>query len=195
MADGTYQPKTYKKDGGDTLIVASGGVMDVESGGSLKLAGTALTPTAAQINKLASVTASAAELNRLAAATPGVDATNIATVADLAIGVPVVLRVDVADAASQNIDIAMPYKVRVIYVWGVKAGGAGGAANTVKIQNVTNDITDAMSLNINDKAQFEATTIDDAYHEIAAAANLRIVTAKTGGNCAFILYVKLLKVA
>jgi len=51
----SYQPKTYRKDGGDTSVVASGGVLDIESGGALKLAGVAITPTAAEINKLASV--------------------------------------------------------------------------------------------------------------------------------------------
>lgn len=45
MADSTYQPKTYRKDGGDTSVVASGGVLDIESGGALKLAGTQVYPT------------------------------------------------------------------------------------------------------------------------------------------------------
>lgn len=40
MADATYGPKVYRKQGGDELIVASGGSMDVESGGALKIAGT-----------------------------------------------------------------------------------------------------------------------------------------------------------
>ena len=50
MADATYTPKVYKTDGGDKMAVASGGEIDVESGGSFKLAGTALTATAAQLN-------------------------------------------------------------------------------------------------------------------------------------------------
>lgn len=33
MADATYQPKVYKKTGGDTLVIASGGTLTVESGG------------------------------------------------------------------------------------------------------------------------------------------------------------------
>ncbi len=40
MPDTTYQPKVYRKQGGDELIVASGGSVDVESGGALKIAGT-----------------------------------------------------------------------------------------------------------------------------------------------------------
>lgn len=60
MADATYEPKVYKKDGGDTQVVANGGKQEIESGGetdyqsgaSLKLDGTAITPTAAEINVL-----------------------------------------------------------------------------------------------------------------------------------------------
>ena len=40
MADATYQPKVYKKDDGDTLVVASGGEIDVESGGKITADGT-----------------------------------------------------------------------------------------------------------------------------------------------------------
>ena len=45
MSDSTYMPKTYRKDGGDTSVIASGGVLDIESGGALKLAGTQVYPT------------------------------------------------------------------------------------------------------------------------------------------------------
>jgi len=50
MADLTYQPKAYRKDGGDTSVIASGGVLDIESGGAFKLAGTAISATAAELN-------------------------------------------------------------------------------------------------------------------------------------------------
>lgn len=35
MADGTYQPKTYRKSGGDEHVIASGGKLLVESGGHI----------------------------------------------------------------------------------------------------------------------------------------------------------------
>lgn len=35
MADATYQPKVYKKDGGDTLVIASGGSLTLEAGGGI----------------------------------------------------------------------------------------------------------------------------------------------------------------
>jgi len=37
MADTTYQPKVYKKQGANELVVASGGTLTVESGGLLDL--------------------------------------------------------------------------------------------------------------------------------------------------------------
>lgn len=37
MADGTYQPKTYRKQGGDETVIASGGKITVESGGTLDM--------------------------------------------------------------------------------------------------------------------------------------------------------------
>lgn len=40
MADATYTPKVYRKQGGDTMVVASGGVIDVETGGVVKANGT-----------------------------------------------------------------------------------------------------------------------------------------------------------
>ena len=35
MADPTYGPKIYRKDGGNTEVIASGGVLAVESGGKV----------------------------------------------------------------------------------------------------------------------------------------------------------------
>jgi len=182
MPDTTYQPKVYKKDGGNTQVVASGGVLDVESGGSFKLNGTAITPTAAEINVLA-------------AATPGVAASNLATVADGAFGIPVVYRKDIADAATANYDYTLPYKVRVVDAYVVKTANAGGAANTVQVLSTANAITDAMSININDQTVARAATIDDANHEIAAGGKLRVTVTKAGGNAACIVYVTCVKVA
>lgn len=81
MADATYTPKTYRTSGGNKLVIASGGELDVESGGSLKLAGTAVSATAAELNSLADASnadgaalayqdtqLTAAQLNGLAAA-------------------------------------------------------------------------------------------------------------------------------
>jgi len=66
--------KVYHEQGGARFVIAnggsldveSGGQMDIESGGAIKLAGTALTPTAAQINVLAGVTAGTAKASSAA---------------------------------------------------------------------------------------------------------------------------------
>lgn len=47
MPDASFTPKVYKKDGGDTQIVASGGVVDFEAGTGLKISGTDVTAQAA----------------------------------------------------------------------------------------------------------------------------------------------------
>lgn len=49
-ADSSYTTKFYVQQGGDRAVVADGGEIDIESGGSLKIAGTAITATAAQLN-------------------------------------------------------------------------------------------------------------------------------------------------
>lgn len=49
--------KVGKQQGGDRFYVASGGELDVESGGALKIAGTTMSCTAAELNTLASVVA------------------------------------------------------------------------------------------------------------------------------------------
>ena len=56
----SYNAKVYREQGGDRLVVASGGEIDIESGGSLELAGTAITATAAEINAVADVSEAAA---------------------------------------------------------------------------------------------------------------------------------------
>lgn len=54
----SYQPANYREQGGTrsviggSLDVVSGGELDVESGGALKIGGTAVTATAAELNQL-----------------------------------------------------------------------------------------------------------------------------------------------
>lgn len=51
MADASYQPKVYRKQGGEEFIVASGGTLEIESGGTLKLDGTTVSATAAELDE------------------------------------------------------------------------------------------------------------------------------------------------
>lgn len=72
MADATYQPSVYRKQGGNEQVVASGGkltvesggIIDVESGGYLKLDGTQVTATAAQLNRTAVTTPGTQEASK-----------------------------------------------------------------------------------------------------------------------------------
>lgn len=56
----SYQPKVYRKQGGDEMVVASGGAITVESGGSLTVAGVTIDENTLAMDD---VTASAAEIN------------------------------------------------------------------------------------------------------------------------------------
>lgn len=70
MADATYQPKVYRKQGGDELIVASGGEIDIESGGTLAIAGSDRTAA------LATAPAAVAAGYKLARGVGTLDGTN-----------------------------------------------------------------------------------------------------------------------
>ena len=119
----SYEPKTYRKDGGDTFVVASGGTIDVESGGSFKLAGTAVTSTAAELNILDTVTATAAELNYLDASVNG--AVTRYSKAPLTI---------VAATTAQDTTIVIPAGSIIKNVWiDVATQEATGATKTVDI--------------------------------------------------------------
>lgn len=50
MADASYSPGVYKTDDGDKLVVASGGTLDIESGGAFQIAGVTVTASAADLN-------------------------------------------------------------------------------------------------------------------------------------------------
>lgn len=52
MPDATRQPKTYRKDGGDTTVIASGGVLDIETGGKVLANGTQGAALTAQLTTL-----------------------------------------------------------------------------------------------------------------------------------------------
>ena len=45
MADSTYQPKVYRRQGGDVLVVANGGEINMEPGGKISSDGAVLDIT------------------------------------------------------------------------------------------------------------------------------------------------------
>jgi len=72
MADASYTTGFYVKQGGNDAVVASGGTLDIESGGALKIAGTSIAATAAEINNAADVSARVQALTASGAVTAGV---------------------------------------------------------------------------------------------------------------------------
>jgi len=55
MADTTYQPKVYRKQGGDVLVVADGGKIEIESGGEIELQSGATADLADKILAVADI--------------------------------------------------------------------------------------------------------------------------------------------
>ncbi len=150
MADATYQPKVYRKQGGDEWVVASGGKITVESGGDIE---------ASQIYD-------------------GSDVKNTAD-ANVIGGIPVLHRIDLAAGALGNTDVVLTHKTRVVDAWLVLRG-AGVATTTLQVKNGANAITDAMAASGSDQALVRAATIDDSQHEIAAGGTLRVTSATGG---------------
>lgn len=107
-ADSTYQPKVYKKDGGDTLVIAPGGSMENQNYGTVTqitstTTGVTLSKLAGAITTIAGTLAAAAEeaftvTNTLVAATDTVVAC-IATTASA--GTPAVVVSTVAAGSFQ----------------------------------------------------------------------------------------------
>jgi hypothetical protein len=65
-----------------------------------------------------------------------------------------------------------PFKYRVVDAWSIAQSADGG---TWKLDNGTNDITNAVTVTGTDKTRNGITTLDDAYWEIAASGTLRVV--------------------
>ncbi len=99
-------------------------------------------------------------------------------------GLPVIHRVDVADAASGNTEVTLTNKTRVIDVWVVKTGADGHATeDLITVGKGASAITDDMAIGLlNDKGITRAGTIDDANAEIAAAGALRVTWVKGSGG-------------
>lgn len=77
MVDATYSPKVYRKDGGDTQVVASGGVIAIETGGDITYNGDSLIDEIAALSGLDS-----GEVGVLNGVTPGTGAASKAAVLD-----------------------------------------------------------------------------------------------------------------
>lgn len=52
MTDTTFVPKVYKKDGGDTQVIASGGALNIETGGIITVDGAQPVALTAQLTTI-----------------------------------------------------------------------------------------------------------------------------------------------
>lgn len=100
-------------------------------------------------------------------------------------GMSVIHRILLGEDADANHDVTLQYKTRVIDAWVVmKEDGTTGS--TVIFYNGDNAISDTLdcynTAAVVDTTIVRATTIDDAYHEIAKGGTLRVATASTGGD-------------
>lgn len=77
MVDATYTPLVYRKNGGNTIVVASGGIIEIETGGDITVNGVSLIDEVAALSGLDS-----GELGVLNAVTPGTVAASKAVVVD-----------------------------------------------------------------------------------------------------------------
>ncbi len=51
-ADPSYSPKVYRKQGGDELVIADGGILNIETGGLVKVDGTQPAALTAQLTAI-----------------------------------------------------------------------------------------------------------------------------------------------
>jgi hypothetical protein len=92
-----------------------------------------------------------------------------------------------ADTGGANLTVMnadVPCALEVIDFWAI--GEGSGAADTVKLTDGTNDITNALDMST-DKGVVRASTIDDAYSSIAAGGTLALVVASACPAKCFIM--------
>lgn len=100
-------------------------------------------------------------------------------------------RVPVADGADGDIDtLITTAAIRVVDAWRVKTGGASGGVNTAQVQTVAGvAVTSLMGGNVADQVLNRPTTIDDATHNFAAGATIRIRRVRAAGNSECVVFI------
>jgi len=150
MVDNTYQPKVYRTNGGDKQVVASGGEIDIEAGGTLKIGGVAIGADAAELSRYMvsldiadgsaeavyyAVCPHAGDIKKIWTVTDGAVSTADITVT-AAIGVtPVtngVVTIATAASAAGDVDSATPTAANTVTAgqavnFTVTGGGSGGS--------------------------------------------------------------------
>lgn len=180
-----YQPKVYRDEGGDRQVVASGGTILVNSGGSIDISAAT-----------GSITFAAGEIAQADIAAASLDGTVAKVVAEGNVigGIPLIFEIPIVAGALGDTDVTVTHKIRVIDAHLILRG-AGVASTTLTVKNTTNAITDAMAASGADKAIVRAASIDDAYYEIAAGGKIRVTSATGATQPAALVVVTAVRVA
>lgn len=118
MVDATYQPKVYRKQGGDELVVANGGAITVETGGALTVAGVTVDENTLAMD---GVTATAEELNQY------------------------VVNLDIADGSAEAVYYAVcPHAGTIAKIWTVTDGVVSTADITITPAIGATPVTDGV---------------------------------------------------
>lgn len=92
-------------------------------------------------------------------------------------GIPVKYVIQVATSASNgNTDVVVTNKFRILDVYVIQQAAAV-TSEVCTLYNGTNAVSSTMSLAAADKSVARATTIDDAYWDVAAGGTLRVTTS------------------
>jgi hypothetical protein len=102
-------------------------------------------------------------------------------------GIPVLFKISIADAASNNTNVTMTHQVTVVDAW-IIPRATGDAGNTFVVGNGASAISSAMVGNV-DTTVARTTTIDDATQTIAAAGSLRVTWVRNAGSSLCDVYV------
>ena len=124
--------------------------------------------------------------------------TDVGTLANAAVspaaapaGVPVMIAIDIPDAATTTYSYVTPEKIEIIDVWNIK--DVAGAGNTIQVTDGADAaITNAMAAAV-DKTSTRAGTIDKAKRVLAAGATYKVVATRAAGSMAAQLFILAIK--
>lgn len=102
-------------------------------------------------------------------------------------GLPILIPIDIPDAATATYSYKTAQKIEIIDAWVIKDGA--GAANTVQVTDGADAaITNAMAAAV-DKTVTHAGTIDKAKRVLASGATFKVVATRAAGTMAAQLFI------
>lgn len=101
----------------------------------------------------------------------------------------------VTAAGSQTIAIPTGTTYRFKGVSGFKTHGAGGAGDTLQVFAGATPVTNAIDLNLADKAVFGASTVDDAAMDFVGPVNVTVTAVQGGADCQCVATLDFIRIA